>query len=35
MRPFFLGLVLGDCLIGGVWILAGLLLGRGIYGVQA
>lgn len=34
MRPFFLGLILGDCLIGGVWIVAGLVIGQKILSIM-
>lgn len=28
-KPFFVGLVLGDCIIGGVWAIVGLVVGEG------
>ena len=28
-KPFFIGLVLGDCFIGGVWAIVGLVVGEG------
>jgi hypothetical protein len=34
MRAFFLGLILGDCLIGGVWIVAGLVMGQKILSIM-
>ncbi len=27
-RPFFLGLILGDCIMGGIWTTIGLIIGR-------
>ena len=28
-KPFFFGLVLGDCFIGGVWAVFGMIVGDG------
>ena len=28
-KPFFVGLVLGDCIIGGMWTIVGLVVGEG------
>jgi len=28
-KPFFIGLVVGDCLIGGIWAIVGLIVGEG------
>ncbi len=33
MRPFFLGLILGDCLIGGLWIGVGLIMGEKVLSI--
>ncbi len=27
-RPVFLGLILGDCIMGGIWTIVGLIVGR-------
>jgi len=34
MRPFFLGLVLGDCLIGGFWVVVGFVMGQKVLSIM-